>query len=114
MVILNLRFLQLIAQEQYASNPILFISGKIHSSHKRARLLQNQALTCFTVLNGIMTLCKFVFAKRCWQQDLLGNGKARTPVPEGIKGVLLMERTGRGYAEQELTGIILTSVKGLD
>lgn len=61
-----------------------------------------------------MTLRKFVFAERCWQQDLLGNGKARTPVPEGKKGLLLTERTGWGYTEQGLTGVILTSVKGLN
>jgi len=37
------------------------------------------------VYNGIMTSCKFVFAERYWHQDVVGNGKAGTPVPEGKK-----------------------------
>lgn len=66
-------------QEQSASIPILFISGNIQLGQKRAKFLQNQAVTHFIILNEILTLCKFVFAEKCWQYDLLGNGNVGTP-----------------------------------
>lgn len=36
-------------------------------------------MTHFMILNEILTLCKFVFAEKNWQHELLGNGKAGTP-----------------------------------
>lgn len=93
MAILCLRFLQPTVQEQSASNPTLLVSRKIQSRHRRAKLVQNQASIHFIILNGIVTLCKFVLTERCWQPDFLGNGKVRTPVPEEKIGLLLSERT---------------------
>lgn len=111
MVKLHLRFLQSGAGV-ISSNPVLLISGKIQPSHKTEELSENQALTCSIILYGITTLCKTEFAERCWQQGLSGNGKARTPVPGGKKRFCYLRK---GQAEeQELTGIILTSLKHLD
>lgn len=59
----------------------LWFQERFSSVKKRAKLLQNQALKHFIILNGILTLHKFVFAEKSWQHDLLGNGKGGTPEP---------------------------------